>query len=125
MKKIIYICDKCGAEIQDEIYQIGKDFDLCTDCADKFQNVLAGFLNQKEEQPKQEPKKSVKENGGARHKVKLDLGKVGALYTAGWKIKEIAGEVKCSEQTVRNHLKEALDVYRDCMEGSKNGLLEN
>ena len=116
MKKIIYICDKCGAEIQDEIYQIGKDFDLCTDCADKFQNVLAGFLNQKEEQPKQEPKKSVKENGGARHKVKLDLGKVGALYAAGWAVKKIAEEMNCSEQTIRNHLNAAVQAYKDVME---------
>lgn len=119
MKKIIYICDKCGKEIQDEIFPIGKVFDLCPDCADKFQNVLAGFLNQKEEQPKPEPekpKKGVKGNGGARHKVKLDLGKVGALYAAGWSVKQIAEEMNCSDQTIRNHLNEAVQSYKDVME---------
>lgn len=124
MQKIIYICDRCGVEVEKpypiENVKTGERLDLCPECTEDFHMFLAEFIQRNTEQ-KQPPKAKKKATRGAH----LDLGKVGALYTAGWKIKDIAAEVKCSDQTVRNHLKEALDVYRDCMEGSKNGLLEN
>lgn len=40
---------------------------------------------------------------------KVDTGKIKALYDGKWSIKAIADEMKCSEQTVRNVIKEALD----------------
>ena len=42
-------------------------------------------------------------SGGA--KPKFDKGKLQALRRAGWSVKAIADEMKCSEQTVRNHMK--------------------
>lgn len=37
-------------------------------------------------------------------KSKVDHGRIMALHAAGWPIKEIAADCKCSEQTVRNHI---------------------
>ena len=42
-------------------------------------------------------------SGGVRPK--FDKGKLLALRRAGWTVKAIAEEMKCSEQTVRNHMK--------------------
>ena len=42
-------------------------------------------------------------SGGA--KPIFDKGKLQALRRAGWSVKAIADEMKCSEQTVRNHMK--------------------
>lgn len=36
----------------------------------------------------------------------IDKGKIVALWTAGWKIRKIAEECNCSDQTVYNTLKE-------------------
>lgn len=36
----------------------------------------------------------------------VDTGKLLALHSAGWAVKDIASELRCSEQTVRNKLKE-------------------
>ena len=43
-----------------------------------------------------------------KKKRKVDTGKVMSLYDAKWPISKIADEMKCSEQTVRNIVKEAL-----------------
>lgn len=41
--------------------------------------------------------------GGA--KSTFDTGKLMALRSAGWSIKAIAEEMRCTEQTIRNHMK--------------------
>lgn len=135
MKKIIYICDHCGEEIpngEEEAVKVSTFSDdpgrclgdLCLKCYEAFTKTIRIFMHVEKEQPEPEhpkpepekPKKGVKGNGGARHKVKLDLGKVGALYAAGWSVKQIAEEMHCSEQTIRNHLNEAVQSYKDVME---------
>lgn len=121
MKKIIYICDRCGVEVEKpypiENVKTGERLDLCPECTEDFHMFLAEFIQRKTEQKQPpKPKNEVKENGGARHKVKLDLGKVGALYAAGWAVKKIAEEMNCSEQTIRNHLNEAVQAYKEVME---------
>lgn len=122
MKKIVYICDKCGVEIQNETYnQMPNEIDLCARCqvafSDLLEKFLLGDLDKLLTEPEPEkPKKGVKGNGGARHKVKPDLGKVGALYAAGWTVKQIAEEMNCSDQTIRNHLNEAVQAYKEVME---------
>lgn len=35
---------------------------------------------------------------------RIDVGKLGALYRAGWEPKKIADELGCSTQTVRNYI---------------------
>lgn len=39
--------------------------------------------------------------------VRIDHGKIVALYKAKWSIKKISDEIGCSQQTVINHLKKA------------------
>ncbi len=34
----------------------------------------------------------------------VDHGKIMALHKAGWSVAKIADEMRCSEQTVRNHI---------------------
>lgn len=55
-----------------------------------------------EEQPKPEPKKTATRKGKP-----LDVDKMCALRKAGWTLAGIAHEMKCSQQTVANHLKKA------------------
>lgn len=59
-------------------------------------NKLMAICDTKEEKPK--PAKKTKE---------IDKGKVVALRNAGWVIKDIAGEMQCSTQTIYNILNEA------------------
>lgn len=47
------------------------------------------------EEPKPKPAKS-----------SADHGKICACYKAGWSVAKIADECRCSDQTVRNHLKQ-------------------
>lgn len=37
-------------------------------------------------------------------KTRIDAGKLGALYRAGWEPKKIAEDLGCSTQTVRNYI---------------------
>ena len=57
-----------------------------------------------EEEEKEKPKEPEKKKGGAPNKV--DRGKVKALHDAGWNTHDIAFEVGCSDQTVRNIIAE-------------------
>lgn len=45
------------------------------------------------------------ESSGEKSKRKIDVGKIYALRDAGWKIKDIAEECRCSIATVANYLK--------------------
>ena len=114
MKKIIYICDRCGKEIQGKRYrlatmifnedqEVAEDVDdgaeLCEKCYKVVDDaVLAAMKNEKPE-----PKKS-------REPAITDFGKLKALLRAGWKIKDVAIEFGCSEQTVRNTIKRLQDI---------------
>lgn len=44
-----------------------------------------------------------KQSGGVKQK--FDKGKMMALRRAGWTVKAIADEMKCSEATIYNHMK--------------------
>lgn len=48
--------------------------------------------------------KPKKRNGVGGRKSSVDTGRIKALRTGGWKIAEIADDVGCSQQTVRNNL---------------------
>ena len=129
MKKIIYICDHCGEEIpngEEEAVKVStfsndpnRCFgDLGLKCYEAFTNTIRIFMHLEEEQPEPKhpkPKPKKKATRGSY----LDLGKIGALRCAGWGIKAIAEEMKCSEQTIRNHMNEALNVYKGNEEEEK------
>lgn len=121
MKKTIYVCDRCGKEVdQKDLIQVTtspKDptesiSDLCPECYEDFMKIIKDFMNGKPAAAeKKEEKKGVKKNGGSRHRIQLDLGKVGALRNAGWTIKAIADEMNVSLMTISKHLNEALAFY--------------
>lgn len=81
---------------------IGEDQEGRTvDVMDKLlANACLIILNGMEKPEAPKPKKTV----GRRKK--FDMGKLGALTDGGWSVKDIADELGCSEQTVRNKQKE-------------------
>ena len=106
MKKIIYVCDYCGKEIQEKVWTfllgwrdeensvelndspLGVN-DICESCMKKLLSAIAP-----PKEPKQPPKKSV------------DMGKILALRKAGWTLERIGKEIGVSAQTVANRLAE-------------------
>lgn len=59
-------------------------------------NKLTAIYNDTKEPPKSKPAKK-----------EIDRGKIVALRDAGWEVKDIAGEMHCSAQTIYNVLNEA------------------
>ena len=108
-------CDRCDKQIDAKLTELwtelsnnGVLLDLCPHCSELFDAFMSGInyvndmtLAQKEKEPKKEPPKEPKK---AEAPKRIDVGKIHAIADAGWKIKDIAEEMGCSEQTVRNHL---------------------
>ena len=122
MIKTIRICDRCGKEITGGIYytvtacmiaehltKTERSFDYCESCGTKVITGLGKAMETKdapadpEESPKQAEPAEGKKKGG-RPKKKLDLGKVGALYKAGWTIAKIADEMNVGSSTIQRAL---------------------
>ena len=123
MKKIIYICNRCGKEIQkdaacismqildvgtgkrEEIALSDEDIHFCMGCA---KEAMQKFLRLPEAGDEGRPEKvpDLKE----KH-TRLDTGKVMALYRAGWDDKKIADEMGATErqiyQCIRDQKKKA------------------
>ena len=57
---------------------------------------------EKQQEPK--PKKAAPAAQQKKRKNGVDTGKIKALRTGGWTVAEIADDVGCSQQTVRNNL---------------------
>lgn len=132
MQKLIFYCDKCGELIGEDknvamILDFGdgsdKKIDLCPECMEKYWDLCQAFIAGKkievqyEDEQKEPVAKSKKAKGKSR--VKLDLGRIGALRSAGWSVKAIAEEMKCSENTIYNHLDEAMSEYNEKIEKMK------
>lgn len=111
------LCQDCYKEISDMTTWMGEHPDV---------HFSGGIIKYGQEAPPEPaPEEPVKEDppkankaerirqskvrGGQNRKKDLDLGKMGALLRAGWKIKDIAAELHCSETTVYNRQQEALD----------------
>lgn len=102
MKKVIYACDLCGANMVEPwmMFQVedgeAGERHLCQMCAER---IRAAF---------QQTTKAAKEEGPKEEKPKrkrIDQGKVLALAKAGWSAPKIADEMGCSVQAVYNALK--------------------
>lgn len=101
MKKVIYACDLCGANMEEpwvmfqaEDGETGERH-LCRICANRILAALPKPEATKEEEPKEEKPK----------RKRIDQGKVLALAKAGWTVAKIADEMSCSVQTIYNALK--------------------
>ena len=118
MRKYLVTCDRCGKDCGEKGYKVVFGYenentagridspetdklDFCMDCMKQIQQMVAGFAEGREVEPTpvQKEKKAPK----------IDKGKVRALRTAGWKVKDIAGEMGCSAQAVYSVLKESGD----------------
>lgn len=105
MKKIIYICDRCGKQISgkmhrlatmifDESQETAEDVydgaELCEKCYEVIDKAVMAAMQITKPEPK----------------IK-DIGKVKALKAAGWTLAKIADEFGVTPQTVANTLKRA------------------
>lgn len=106
-------CDRCGkqmdaklTELWSELKHNGVALDLCPHCTELFDAFMSGinYVNDTLPEQKEEPKKAEAPKAEPPKQKRVDAGKIHALADAGWKIKDIAEDVGCSEQTVRNHL---------------------
>lgn len=131
MIKTMRLCDRCGREITGGIYytvtacmiaehltKTERSFDYCESCGTE---VIAGLGKTRassvtaadpEESPKQAEPAEGKKKGG-RKKIKLDLGKVGALYRAGWTIAKIADEMGVGSSTIQRALAQIQEETHD------------
>lgn len=128
MRKTIIYCDVCGREIKGRVYKIffgmadvdkviedpcfeevEQEKDFCAECIDNVAQLIDTFaqpaLEETEEpKPVEKPKKQKAEKADKDKRKKVDAGKVWALYDANWGTADIAAEMMCSCQTVRNIL---------------------
>lgn len=131
MKKTIYICDCCGEMIEEpdwftvfygltsmesNVTKTEKLFeDICSGCMNGLKDVLkTGNLVRKPAQMKEarQPALMKKDSQPVVKKSPKDMpkrqafdeGKARALRNAGWSLEKIADEMRCSAQTVANHL---------------------
>ena len=121
MRKVVttYFCDKCGKELHDLIFTLKLSSrvevegewtqesddtvvieDLCEDCAEKVMNAIKDAGKEKKRSAGGRPSK----------KIEIDLGKVSALHRAGWTDAKIAEEFHCSVSTLRNRVREELEL---------------
>lgn len=91
------------AEIEDLKTKLQKAEDARDKAKDKLKKEKDARQAAIEKELAEQAKIAQPPSGGVRPK--FDKGKLLALRRAGWTVKAIAEEMKCSEQTVRNHMK--------------------
>lgn len=97
MRRTMFLCDKCGKEINEqtaEVYQIYRH-DFCEKCAREAEELIKQWI---------EPVKKARVNNDAvfdkKPKAKIDWPKACALKKAGWSNHQIAEELGINEGTV-------------------------
>lgn len=81
MKKTIYICDSCKAEIEGNVTNIF-DYDLCESCASKAKRIVTQFVTTAN---------------------KIDWNGAQALRDAGWTLEDIAKEIGSTVSSVQRN----------------------
>ena len=79
---------------------------------------LAEVPDGKEREPaKEEPRKRTKGKMGALTRIEVDMGKVHALLDAGWSIKKVADEMRVSQATIYDRLREEREANKEEEDG--------
>ena len=127
MKKLTIYCDVCGKQITGKVYKVfigeqdadkieddpcykeyEQENDFCEGCIDSVAQLIATFTSKpaldETEEPKPVEEKPKKQKADKDKRKKVDAAKVWALYDANWGTADIAAEMMCSTQTVRNIL---------------------
>ena len=120
-------CDRCGREIHPaQINKIGyvalnwrlidtddledgnpyEHCDFCPDCMEEIKSFIEGKHPAAAEEDAPDPDPAPAKDKKKPGKKAVDKGKVGALWDAGWSIKDIASEMNCSDERVRQILRE-------------------
>lgn len=134
MFKQICICDRCGktaedpvalsframeadtGDLMDKAFELDQ-VELCEECA---RITYAYTLGKRAMPTKEEEAAGSPENKKTGRKLAIDIGKIKALRTAGWPIKEIAAEMNLKTSQVSNAL--YLDKKKhEKQEGKENG----
>lgn len=119
MKKITYICNRCGQEIKTEAVRISiqildvigtgkreeiafpdEDTHFCMDCAKKFFEKLLRSPGEGDGDIPEEPPDLKGKHTRLKKEERLDAGKVMALHRAGWDDKKIADEMGATERQI-------------------------
>jgi hypothetical protein len=121
------LCDRCGREINEDIYytvtasivaerltKTDRDFDYCEECGKNILEILSEAHCPADPEPK---KPAETKNKGGRTKIKLDLGKVGALRKANWTIAQIADEMKVGTSTIQRALAQIAEQEEEETDG--------
>lgn len=125
MRKLVYVCDKCGKTLSDKeihalrLYKIDyttkperseyvpwanylQTMHFCSDCAKKLlEGILPGQKKATDPEPKKEP---AVESRRTNKKKEIDIGKARALKNAGWSYEKIGDELGVTGMTVRKYL---------------------
>lgn len=118
MKKIIYVCDRCKDEVEEDDIINVLDFDFCEDCGEVIAEHLLAWLGDPEEQEEEEEaeeeyddeaEEEVEEevprkNGRGYGRIVTDWNKACALRQAGWTYKEIGEELGIGQSTVQKYM---------------------
>lgn len=104
MKKTIYMCDRCGKIIDTQdwftvFYGVTSSESNVTKTEKLFDDICRDCMGKMKGNTQETPVKAAP----AKRKA-FDEGKARALRNAGWSLEKIADEMKCSPQTVANHL---------------------
>lgn len=119
MKKILYICNRCGREITtagiriiphyfefgtdkvlEEIEVPDKNVHFCMNCTQKVMQEIRTAADVSDEKVTKELPDKKSENKRPRKAERLDAGKVMALHRAGWENKKIADEMGVTERQI-------------------------
>lgn len=114
----VILCDRCKCLVNKSDLMVvfiknetngDKDFELCKECSEKvIEFIKSGIRKTKDveakeeaEQAEEEVKESTRKKKEKKEKKEpLDMGKVMALYKAGWTYKQIAEEMGTTAGTI-------------------------
>ncbi len=87
--------------------------DFCPDCMKEIEEFIRMCPPIPVPAPDPEQKPAAAADKKKPGKKPLDKGKIGALYDANWTMKDIASEMNCSEERVRQILHELGKITKD------------